>query len=628
MRPWLLLLAACNGAAPSPVEPDVQSNPYGMPTAVDGITYAGVAVIDLTPEIGETFTDVDGNAHFGGCLDDPAGNTEDCPEPFDDVDGDGVFEPVWIGGYDYLRPANGVREGDGISARAIVLVRDGAYVAFAVADLIGLAQNRLDVAAAMLEADGFDPWRFMGSTTHNHQGPDSLGLWGDPFAGVPGFDEAYQDRVAMALYEAVKQAASNVEPVELTIGAEHMRDRSPWFNGSVFGGKNPTAKMHGMVNDIRDPVIVSDQVLAIQAKRADDSVLFTFTNWSGHPEVRGDENNLLSSDWVGVTRDILEDRYGGVAVHMPESLGGMQSALGGELPLVALDGTHAWEVCTVEAVADAADDGCFGKAAGDDRTDADGDTIPIWATRHTWEYTISHGWHIAEAAMDALDGGEALQTSPIRIDYEDSWVAVHNVAYNLLGPQGLFDVALEDAVTDAERCPEASADVLGCLPFRTSRVQIGDVTFVTAPGELFPELAWGVPTDDPMWVAESADPSARGPGSRYFPQHDNACDTLDWSACRSSLSAGDCDCTKVHAWPYDLSDDAELRPVLDYVDTPYKAALSSTQQYLSYIVPAPSANPAVSLFTDAGDHYEDTVSVSYTFAEKYLQAQKRIADRW
>ena len=102
-------------------------------------------------------------------------------------------------------------------------------------------------------------------------------------------------------------------------------------------------------------------------------MVFTLTNWSGHPEVAGDANNVISSDWVGVTREILESTYGGTAIHLPECLGGMQSALSGDVPLVEADGTHVYQVCDASAVADAADVECYGLAVGDPRLDGDGD---------------------------------------------------------------------------------------------------------------------------------------------------------------------------------------------------------------------------------------------------------------
>lgn len=620
-----ILLSAC--PVTSEPEPEPDPAPLGMPLVEDGETYAGAAVVDVTPTVVETFDDLNGNALFDGCLDDPAGGTEACPEGFTDADGDDWFDAVFIGGFDPERPAQGVRDGEGIYVRAVVIAHDGEYVALVSLDLVGLAHSRIDEAGALLAADGFDVDKLLVTSTHNHQGPDTMGLWGDPLGGVPGFDETYQQTISQAIASAVRDAAAVMVPVDLAVGAQQMRDRSPYFNGAAFGGRNPTRKMHGMVRDIRDPVIVSDQLLAIQARDALGEVVFTLTSWSGHPEVLGGGNNLLNSDWVGVTRRVLQERYGGVALHVPESLGGMQSALGGDLPLVLEDGTHVVVVCTAETVGDAADP-CFGLEVGSTLLDGDGLEVPVWAEHSSWDFVTSHGWHIAEAAIDILEGASVYEADPIRIDVERGYVPVRNIAYDLLGPQGIFDLGLDDAVRDPELCPAAPETQLGCLPFRVFRAQIGPVTLVTAPGELLPELSWGMP-DDPQWALEAADPGERGPDSRYFPQHDPACDTIDPAACLDEAELDGCNCLKIHAWPYRISDDASHRPVLDGIDTEFKAAMSMTSTYLSYIVPEPSVNTTVSLFSDdVGDHYEDTVTPAFDFGTVYLETYGRIADRW
>jgi hypothetical protein len=621
---WIIgasLLAACGKEEPAP-----EVGPLGIPVAEDGVLYAGAARIDMTPAVRETFNDVDGDATFIGCFDDPSGEGPECGgEGFDDADGDGTFDATFIGGFGYRRPANGVHEDDGIDARAVVLAQDGSYVAIVALDLVGLGNLRIDVAADALAARGFDADRLIVASTHNHQGPDTMGLWGDPLAGVQGFDSAYQDRVATSIADAVVAAAGAMRPVSLRVGAQRLRDRSPYFNGEVFGGHNPTAKMHGMVHDIRDPVVVSDQLLVVQG-RAGDEVVFTLTNWSGHPEVRGGNNNLLSADWVGVTREVIEARYGGVALHVPESLGGMQSALGGDLPLVNPDGTDVWSLC--DAAALEADPQCAGKAAGEPRTYEDGLPVPVWAPHDTWEFVTSHGWHIARAAIDLVEAATPVDDAPIRVEVEDGWVPVRNLAYNLFGPSGIFDFGLDQALTDVELCPGAAEVPLGCLPFRTFRLELGPVGIITAPGELLPELAWGFP-DDAAWAAEAADPAARGPGSRYFPQHDRDCDAVELASCLTEMAVGDCDCLAVHAWPYVLSPDATHRPVLEDLDTPYRAVFSMTSTYLSYIVPEGDVNRRVSLLEDNdGDHYEDTVTPAYDFATIWLDAQRRIDARW
>lgn len=594
---WMAVAAALAGCKKDD-EPGDVAGPLGIPVAKDGVIYAGAATIDLTPDVVETWTDTNGNGDFDGCLGDPAGAGAGCDEPFDDVNGNGTFDPVWIGGFGPLRPASGVH--DPIEANALVLAYDGGYVAMVGLDLVGLSQVRIRAAADALAEEGFDPERLLAASTHNHQGPDTMGLWGDPYTGVTGKNEAYQQRVTAAIAQAVRDAAADMVPVDLRVGRVAMRDVDPeLYNGPVFGGINPTAKMHGMVHDIRDPVVVSDQLLVMQASGAEGTV-FTWTNWSGHPEVWGSQN-LISSDWAGVTRDVLEARYGGVAVHMPESLGGMQSALGGDVPLVDESGNRV--------------------LSGSD---------PVWAEHDSWDFVRSHGWHIADAATLALDAGEAIAALPMKVDTEPVIFPVENVVYQLFAPSDLFDLGLEDAIFDLERCPEvADTGGLGCLQTWVWRVELGPIGLIGVPGELLPELAWGFP-DHVAWPEEQLDPTTRGAGSTFFPQHDHDCDALDYEADCTEVdgSVGDCDCLAVHAWSYELSPSAAQRPMLEPLDTEYKAVLGMLGDYLSYIIPEPDFNHGVSLFTDDGDHYEDTVSPSSVFATRIQEAQARLDARW
>jgi len=604
--------------------------PLDMILLDDDVTYAGVAIVDVTPDIPETWEDLDDDYFFDGCPDDPSGTEPGCSEPFYDADGDGWFDAVWIGGFGPLRPANDVH--DPVYARATVIARNGEYIVFVGLDLVGLGSPRIHEARDRLVADGFDGDRLLAASSHNHQGPDTMGLWGNPFYTpdpISGMNPDYQERITDAIEEAVRAAAAQMEPVALTVGATRMRDRSPYFNGANFGGRNPSAIMHGMIFDGRDPVVVSDQLLVIQGV-GEAGTVFTLTNWSGHPETRGSDNLSISSDWVGVTREVLEAEFGGVAMHMPESLGGMQSALGGDLPLVLDDGSHVYQTCDAAAIADAADTGCYAKAEGDVRTDEDGLSVPEWAEQDSWAFVTSHGWHIAEAAIDALAAGEPFTPDPIRVEVESLYVPIENLAYQLLGPADIFDLGLDDAIDDTDLCPLADTTDLGCIETRTFQAQLGPIGFVAVPGELLPELAWGFPEDD-AWAIEQVDPTARGDGATYFPQHKRECDGIAYDDCAQTDGfIGDCDCIRIHAWPYTLNDDPTVPPLLDLLDTEYKAVLGMTDNYLSYIIPEPDFNEDVSLLSlnGDGDHYEDTVSPSHVFASEIQAAQIRISDRW
>ena len=607
--------------------------PLDIPMKSNDVTYAGAAAIDITPEIIETFTDVNGDHNFTGCLDDPTASGTNCLEPFDDVDGDGWFDAVFIGGFGPMRPANGVH--DPIYARAVVLSHNESYIALVSLDLVGLGSPRIHEARDRLVAEGFDLDRLLGASTHNHQGPDTMGLWGNPVnmaAPVSGISEAYQERVTDSIERAVREAAASMVPVDLRVGALQLRDVSPYYNGESFGGVNPTKKMHGLIHDVRDPVLVSDQLLVMQGQ-GEDGVVFTWTNWSGHPEVRGSSNNDISSDWPGPMREAIEARHGGIAVHMPESLGGMQSALGGDVPLYDTEGQLVLEQCDEAAVANAEDAACFGHEVGSTRYYVDSPElpVPVWASHGSWDFVRSHGLVLADAVDHALESSEDVVPDPIRVEAESLYVPINNLVYQLLGPMGLFDLGLEDAITDPQRCPDVVDAVnggAGCVETRTFRVQIGEVGLVAVPGELLPELARGFPTEDPAWAIEADDPAQRGPGARYFPQHDPDCNTVAYDDCQTTDSIGDCDCLQIHRWPYVIGDELDT-PLLEPLDTRYRAILGMTDNYLSYIIPEPDFNHSVSLLSsDDGDHYEDTVSPASNFGTRLLHAQETISNRW
>lgn len=613
-----LALAACK-REPEP-------GPLGIPLLEDGLVYAGIARLDLTPEVVETHTDLNGDHSYQGCLDDPDGSR--CGgEPFDDVNGNGRFDPVWIGGFGPLRPATGVH--DPITVSALVLSANGQYMAFVAMDLVGAHSPRIHAARDRLVAEGFDEARLLVSSSHNHQGPDVFGIWGNPFDfGNPtsGLDPAFQERLTDTIEASVRQAAAAMEPVDLHIGSVALRELSPYYSGEPFGGKNPKPRMHGMVHDIRDPVVVADKLTVLQGRGAAGNV-FTLTNWSGHPETWGGDNTLISSDYVGVLRERLDASQGGTTIHLISSLGGMQSALGGLLPRIDAEGAPVWHACTEDAIA-AEDPQCVGKSPGEARTYADGLPVPEWVEDGSWEFVETHGRLLAQAAEGALGSAEPLGPVSLDVEVETVWFPLENSLYRLFLPMGITELSPSQASFDINACPDvALGGEVGCLPVRTFQGRIGPLGFVAVPGELLPELAQGLPTDDPLWQTESADPSARGPGSRYFPQHQAACDTTDWATCQTRTSLDGCDCLSLHASPYTLSHDPEMLTLFELLGTEHTMVIGMNDHYLSYIVPEPDFHRTVSYLGDVGDHYEDSVSPTSRLAPILQDAQVRMAER-
>jgi len=203
----MLLLATLGCVTDDPAPSD--SPAFGLPLVQDGTLYAGIARVDITPEIPETYTDLDGDTYFDGCMNDPAGSREGCDEPFDDANGNGVFDAVWMGGWGGGgRAARGVH--DALYATALVVALDGEYVALVSVDAVGLLEYRTSRMRAKLDDAGFDAQRVIISADHTHQGPDTVGLWGDLDELLTGVDLEYQESLESAVFDAVYLAASSV----------------------------------------------------------------------------------------------------------------------------------------------------------------------------------------------------------------------------------------------------------------------------------------------------------------------------------------------------------------------------------------------------------------------------------
>src|SRR6185503_8684692 len=80
--------------------------------------------------------------------------------------------PVYVAGFGKNRVATGVH--DPIMARAVVLQHKDEKIALVSVDLVGLFLPRIEKIRR--ELPGFS--YVLVSSTHNHEGPDTLGLWG------------------------------------------------------------------------------------------------------------------------------------------------------------------------------------------------------------------------------------------------------------------------------------------------------------------------------------------------------------------------------------------------------------------------------------------------------------------
>src|SRR5690348_1961414 len=110
--------------------------------------------------------------------------------------------PVFMAGFGQNRRATGVH--DPLMARAVVLQQGSTRLALVSVDLVGLFRPVVERVRKKLPGYTY----VVVSSTHNHEGPDSMGLWGPrPFAS--GVDPSYLGHVENQIVAAVEAASSS-----------------------------------------------------------------------------------------------------------------------------------------------------------------------------------------------------------------------------------------------------------------------------------------------------------------------------------------------------------------------------------------------------------------------------------
>jgi hypothetical protein len=221
-------------------------------------------------------------------------------------------KPVYLAGFDTNRQATGVH--DDLWARAVAVSDGRLRIAIVAVDLIGVFHADVLKARELLQQKVPGAILVVAST-HDHEGPDTMGLWGKGRFSS-GVDPQYLDRVRGTIAETAADALGRMKPARLVLG----RTRTP-----------------GLIEDGRLPTVIDDTLLAMQVVGVDGATLGTVVNWSSHPEALGGKNTLVTSDFPHYLRARMEERLGGTSVFLVGSIGGLMTPLG--LKLKGADGT-------------------------------------------------------------------------------------------------------------------------------------------------------------------------------------------------------------------------------------------------------------------------------------------------
>jgi hypothetical protein len=368
-------------------------------------------------------------------------------------------KPVFIAGYGMNRRATGVH--DPLVARCVVLASGQQRIALVSVDLVGLQYPQVRAIRARLPHLAY----VMVSSTHNHEGPDVIGIWGrNPFHR--GVDEAYLDLVVERVVQAVQQAESHLAPVTAAFG---------------------TAEDETLVGDSRKPIVKDGVIRVVRFTQNDTSkTAGLLVVWSSHPESLGSKNTLLTADFPWATVAALRERHSCPVVYLSGAVGGLM----------------------------APPDGRIHDAAGKELLEGD------------FEYARRYGEEVAALADKAIAAAEPIELTPLVISAKRIAVPVDNSLYRAARAMGVLKrdgVPWTGNFEDVGKpsAPEAP-EKLAAVESEVAYLRLGELHVACIPGEIYPELVYGKFQDPPEPNADFPDaplePSVASlmPGKRWL----------------------------------------------------------------------------------------------------------------
>lgn len=214
--------------------------------------------------------------------------------------------PVYMAGFGQNRLATGIH--DDLYARCLALAARRTLVLCGV-DSIGLFLDDVEKIRDAADERLGEPADVVVAALHDHEAPDTMGLWG-PAQGKTGIHDEYNLFVIESVSEAAVEAVRAMRPARLKLA----------------NVKNPV--LQTFLHDDRPPVVHDPDLVVLSVEGMDGKPIATLVNWANHPETVGSKNRRITADYPGYFYRELEKRLGGIAVFLNGAVGGMQSPLG------------------------------------------------------------------------------------------------------------------------------------------------------------------------------------------------------------------------------------------------------------------------------------------------------------
>ncbi len=356
-------------------------------------------------------------------------------------------KPVYLAGFGQNRKATAVL--DPLKARAVVLKHARSKIALVSIDVVGFFLPQ--VAQVRAQLPGFT--YVLVSSTHNHEGPDTLGLWG-PGLFTSGVDADYLKAVIAQIVKAVKEADAAARPVTARLG---------------------TAKAPELLHDGREPYVKHDELVALEFLDArTGKCAGLVVQWNCHPETLGGGNTKISADFVGATVGHLRAKHRCPVVYLTGTVGGLMTSL------------HV----------DIQDE--------KGRKLADG----------TVEKTRRYGLLVGRLADKALAAAKPVRLTPLEARRRELFLPLDNKLYLAGWQLGVFTRQAFLWTGDPKAAKPAGPKENGqrplCIRTEVGLLRLGELEVAAIPGEIYPELVLDK-------VQDPADPGADFPDAPVEP---------------------------------------------------------------------------------------------------------------
>ncbi|NLH48874.1 MAG: hypothetical protein GX444_09760 [Myxococcales bacterium] len=336
------------------------------------------------------------------------------------------------------RLATGVH--DELELRVIVMEKDGVHFVLIVGDLIGLRLPDAQLVMKALAAYGVDPEHVIFSSTHSHEAPDTVGIWGKNVFRTGRCPEYINFLIATATAKVVELAAQMV-PVTVEAATVYLDD--------------PQAPDPAWVADSRWPLIKNRNLTAARFLDEAGKTVATLVNWHCHPEVLI-WSSEYSADFPRWLRNRMEDEFGGIAVYISGTVGGLLNPFDIGVPEYTADGEPVLE-------------------NGQPVYIGDGSEANMW----------SMGYALADRAIAALADATPLDLA-LTVDTTAVKIPVTNLVIVLAIVTGLVP-PFNGLVTDEP----GFCGFYGCFVQTLQHVRLGRLHLVAVPGEGLSESSIG-----------------------------------------------------------------------------------------------------------------------------------------